>query len=631
MQIDGWSTQGDDVGIPADMDQLALQQEALDSKYQQLDKSQHRHQKLPENLRARNMKQEKWKNNPRYQSMIRSIWFSTVGEGRGRMSRNQFKLLFRELDKIRPIVRKPKEDIIWKTVSKGFKHLNFESFVDVWSIIVQSSCPEVTLQQALAYSSDAIAILRDTALHVPARSSPTGKAQPANSPFPGKLKPQPSPVSQPTVARDRARRAIAEDRAWRIAKLEAIHSQWPPPMIKLHPDVSNKVRKDSEDMMMNVSRYYSPLDPQPSPFAGISQDARKPTLLQMVRDAKALPCISESLDTVKAREAASQGMNNRLRRLRWRRTQLQSLVVDTQELGSAPSSTAFSAPASPTQRATLHPPPVHVSVEEEDPDAWDEVDLEDVFIPCSVPNCPVEACLWSPSERKAFCVACWPLQPFHQDLGVVVAPQSIHRAGTPLIDLEPAPIARPNTPILSSGPPPQLVLGEHDFGDNTFALHSSTCPKIAAVARGRSGIKYHTLVPALDSGRTMAMELESLSKPLEEHPAVVAIARRQASQQRKRQRLRFARTGTPGFPDAAHHHSVAGRQEEKCTSAIPGTMARPCASPAGMQVKKQTLLQIPTSITLASSDSASKARHEQRAIEIHRNVAVYVLKEADRE
>ena len=42
------------------------------------------------------------------------------------------------------------------------------------------------------------------------------------------------------------------------------------------------------------------------------------------------------------------------------------------------------------------------------------VELQELFIPCAYPGCPVEACLWSPHEKKAFCVGCWPRMPFHQ-------------------------------------------------------------------------------------------------------------------------------------------------------------------------------------------------------------------------
>lgn len=96
---------------------------------------------------------------------------------------------------------------------------------------------------------------------------------------------------------------------------------------------------------------------------------------------------------------------------------------------------------------------LHAQTAPESP-ASDSMDVEHVFIPCSVPGCGVEASLWSTCacshsqpvrlsrhadplahipmscsrgprsralvEKRAFCIACWPLQPFHQDLGVVV-------------------------------------------------------------------------------------------------------------------------------------------------------------------------------------------------------------------
>jgi hypothetical protein len=56
-------------------------------------------------------------------------------------------------------------------------------------------------------------------------------------------------------------------------------------------------------------------------------------------------------------------------------------------------------------------------------------DIRDIFIPCASPGCPVEACLWSTEEKRAYCVACWPLLPFHEDLGVFVNPAVMARAG----------------------------------------------------------------------------------------------------------------------------------------------------------------------------------------------------------
>lgn len=79
-------------------------------------------------------------------------------------------------------------------------------------------------------------------------------------------------------------------------------------------------------------------------------------------------------------------------------------------------------------------------------------DIRDIFIPCASPGCPVEACLWSQEEKRAYCVACWPLLPFHEDLSVFVNPSIIARAGVvaypaPGMEKRSANLARPASSV----------------------------------------------------------------------------------------------------------------------------------------------------------------------------------------
>lgn len=56
-------------------------------------------------------------------------------------------------------------------------------------------------------------------------------------------------------------------------------------------------------------------------------------------------------------------------------------------------------------------------------------DLRNMFIPCAWPGCPLEACLWSTEEKKAYCVGCWPRMPFHSDIGLAVSADVLQRSG----------------------------------------------------------------------------------------------------------------------------------------------------------------------------------------------------------
>lgn len=86
----------------------------------------------------------------------------------------------------------------------------------------------------------------------------------------------------------------------------------------------------------------------------------------------------------------------------------------------------------------------------------DPPDLADIYIPCATVGCRVEACLWSEVERKAYCIACWPKIPFHQDLGVTVATDVLRQSGMSAHPDYQATLARPASPAS----PEAMEMGE---------------------------------------------------------------------------------------------------------------------------------------------------------------------------
>ena len=125
---------------------------------------------------------------------------------------------------------------------------------------------------------------------------------------------------------------------------------------------------------------------------------------------------TESRALREARVGIATGIYERAQRMKWRRSFLPGLTLDDElELGDL------------RGVMTVVPPSVPAPHENSSltgrPGAPNGFDLSEMFLPCAGPNCPHEACLWSPEEQRAYCVSCWPTLPFHLDTGLSIAPE----------------------------------------------------------------------------------------------------------------------------------------------------------------------------------------------------------------
>ena len=168
---------------------------------------------------------------------------------------------------------------------------------------------------------------------------------------------------------------------------------------------------------------------------------------------------TDSLRLREARLATVQGVSDRTRRMKWRRAWLRGLTQSTAEaaerldaalrLSAAPLATAkdpnhasyaisqpmdhgvsrltWSIPTALKRGSALIR--VRSYFQESAAPLGGQVDLNEIFLPCSTLGCPVEACLWSTQEHRAYCPACWPLVPFHLSADIVVSKEVWRRAG----------------------------------------------------------------------------------------------------------------------------------------------------------------------------------------------------------
>ena len=117
--------------------------------------------------------------------------------------------------------------------------------------------------------------------------------------------------------------------------------------------------------------------------------------------------------------ADEETLYRRTARLKWRRAALRDLTMRDEESGGFFSVDDLSESFRTTGRSrsvgTLG--------------SAATASVSEIILPCAVANCPLEATLWSPVERQAYCAACWPQLPYHLGLPAVVAPEALGSSG----------------------------------------------------------------------------------------------------------------------------------------------------------------------------------------------------------
>ena len=123
----------------------------------------------------------------------------------------------------------------------------------------------------------------------------------------------------------------------------------------------------------------------------------------------------------------------------------------------------------PPQRvASPMSPQQHVDALRRSSSVYQQKPREDLnpFVPCCSLNCPHEATLWSPLEKRPYCVRCWNGGLHHTDIGAKLA---VRREDD---EVEAEPVEEEEAPPL---PQPRLYKGRCFLSDGSFAFRDGPC------------------------------------------------------------------------------------------------------------------------------------------------------------